>query len=354
MTLVVERELTEVPEAVSDRDIVNARRPVASLAFCLVGWLLAGFPASATAQVAWQMATEYPENSVSGIGLATFGRLVADHTNGAVTTVNAFDNALKISSGEMPNAAQQSRIVGGDAFAGPLEATDAIFGLPSLPFVAQSLQAASAINSRARGLYEKALRARGLKLLYITIWPPTGLWSERPVNTADDLRTLVVRTYDDNSAEVLRAVGASAESLSFSEVMSRLRDHRLNAILSSGDGGAGRQLWNYLKYFTAINYAIPISIAFVRMEAFQALPLEMQNQVDAAAEETERLQLANLSNRVAENYQRMRANGVVIAEAAAADVLAALKAAAEKPIENWKAKAGGEAAAIAEQAIKQR
>jgi TRAP-type C4-dicarboxylate transport system substrate-binding protein len=329
-------------------------RGALKLGLCLIGLLLAGFPASSLAQVPWQMASEYPETSVSGIGLATFGRLVAEHTSGAVMTVNAFDNALKVSSGEMPNAVRQSRITGGDAFAGPLEAVDPVFGLPSLPFVAQSVEAASAIDSRARGLYEKALRAQGLKLLYITLWPPTGLWSDRPINTADDLRTLAVRTYDDNSAEVLRAVGASAESLPFSEAISRLRDHKLNAILSSGDGGAGRQLWNYLKYFTAINYAIPISIAFVRMETFQALPSDVQNQVEAAAEETERLQLANLSNRVSENYQRMRANGVVIAEPAAADVLAALNAAAQKPIESWKARAGGEAAAIAEQAVKQR
>lgn len=329
-------------------------RRVLNLGLCLIGLLLAGLPASSLAQVPWQMASEYPETSVSGIGLATFGRLVAEHTSGAVTTVNAFDNALKVSSGEMPNAARQSRITGGDAFAGPLEAVDPVFGLPSLPFVAQSVEAANAINSRARGLYEKALRAQGLKLLYITLWPPTGLWSDRPVNKADDLRTLAVRTYDDNSAEVLRAVGASAESLPFSEVMSRLKDHKLNAILSSGDGGAGRQLWNYLKYFTAINYAIPISIAFVRMETFEALPSDVQKQVEAAAEETERLQLANLSNRVSENYQRMRANGVMIAEPAAADVLATLNAAAQKPIESWKARAGGEAATIAEQAAKPR
>ena len=184
----------------------------AILSCCFVGWSLAGFPA-ASAQVQWQMATEYPETSVSGIGLVTFGRLVAEHTNGSVTTVNAFDNALKINSGEMLNAAQLGRIAGGDAFAGPLEAADPIFGLPSLPFVAQSVEAASAINSRARGLYERALKAKGLKLLYVTMWPATGLWSDRPVDTADDLRALAVRTYDDNSAAVLQAAGASAESL---------------------------------------------------------------------------------------------------------------------------------------------
>ena len=101
-------------------------RLAVNLGFCLVGWLLASFPAPSTAQVVWRMATEYPQTSVPGIGLATFARLVAERTNGAVTTVNAFDNASKISSGEMLDAARQSRITGGDAFAGPLEAIDPV------------------------------------------------------------------------------------------------------------------------------------------------------------------------------------------------------------------------------------
>ena len=43
------------------------------------------------AQVVWQMATEYPQSAVSGTGLATFGKLVAERTRGAVTTATAFD-----------------------------------------------------------------------------------------------------------------------------------------------------------------------------------------------------------------------------------------------------------------------
>src|SRR6266704_3655569 len=58
-------------------------------------------------QVTWQMATEYPQSNISGIGLATFGRLVAERTNSVVTTVNAFDNELKVPSGEMLRAVQE-------------------------------------------------------------------------------------------------------------------------------------------------------------------------------------------------------------------------------------------------------
>lgn len=72
--------------------------------FALVALVLSLAPAVAqvTSQVTWQMTTEYPENNISGIGLTTFASRVSERTNGFVTVTNAFDNRLKINSGEMP------------------------------------------------------------------------------------------------------------------------------------------------------------------------------------------------------------------------------------------------------------
>jgi TRAP-type C4-dicarboxylate transport system substrate-binding protein len=321
---------------------------------CAIALALGAPFVPASAQTQWRMATEYPESNISGVGLATFEKLLSSNTQGSLTTSNAFDNELKISSGEMMQAAQDHRIEGGDAFAGPLEVFDPIFGLSSLPFVVQSVDTAKALVTKARPLYERALAARGLKLLYITVWPATGLWSEKPIKTPEDLRTLAVRTYDNNSAEVMRTVGATAEYLPFNEAIAKVKEHKLNAILTSGDGGAGRKLWDDLHHFTPINYAIPISIAFVRQDSFDALPKEAQEKVEAAAAETERSQLELWVNRTAENYQRMRANGVSIDEPAPPAVIAALKKAGSGPIAAWERKVGPEAIDILDWANRQQ
>lgn len=315
--------------------------------------LTAALTGLAIAQTKWVLATEYPASNISGVGLTTFARSVAARTDGAVMVAPALDNALKISSGEMVRAAQDGRIVGGDAFAGPLEATDPVFGLASLPFVVQSVEAARAINARARPLYEAALAARGLTLLYMTIWPSTGLWSAQPLADGADLHAMSARSYDYNSAEVLRAAGAKAEYLPFNEAIAKLKARELNAILTSGDGGAGRKLWDELRHFTAINYAIPISLAFVRSDALEALPKPQQDAVLAAATETEASQFALLGDRVAENYARMRENGVAIAEPAPATVLAVLKRGAVAPIEAWKRKVPAAAVTIVEEAMRE-
>ena len=324
------------------------RLAAATRIICCLALVLAATPVAA--QVRWVMATEYPASNISGVGLTTFARIVSSRTGGAVAIATALNNELKITSGEMPAAAQAGRITGGDAFAGPLEAVDPIFGLASLPFVVQSVEAAKAVNGRARPLYEKALAARGLKLLYMTIWPPTGLWTAQPLTRPDDLRSLSVRCYDNTSTEVLRAAGAKAEYLPFNAAIAKLKEHQLNAILTSGDGGAGRKLWDDLHDFAAIDYAVPISLAFVRSDAFDALPKQQQDEVSAAAAETEKSQFDLLASRTVENYAAMRKNGVTIEDPAPASLLAALNHAALKPIDAWKQKVSAEAVAIVDDA----
>src|SRR5207237_4732412 len=126
------------------------------------------------------------------------------------------------------------------------------------------------------------------------------------------MQSVAERAYDKGPPDVLRSAGAADVFLGFNDAIAKVKEHKLNAILTSGDGGAGRKLWDDLHHFTPINYAIPISIAFIRKDAFDALPADQQAAVEAAATETESSQIELLVNRTAENYARMRANGVSI------------------------------------------
>jgi TRAP-type transport system periplasmic protein len=120
-----------------------------------------------------------------------------------------------------------------------------------------------------------------------------------------------------------------------------------NAFLTSGDSRAGRKLWEFLPHVTAVNYAMPVSIAFVRSEAFAELPGPMQRGgAGGRNRETERSRFALLAHRTSENYARMRDNGVHIAEPA--PLVAALRRASTTAIAGWETQAGADAAAIVE------
>jgi TRAP-type C4-dicarboxylate transport system substrate-binding protein len=180
----------------------------------------------------------------------------------------------------------------------------------------------------------------------LTPWPPSGIWSKTPLKTASDLSDLSIRTYDKTSSEVFSSTGAKAASISFADTMPKLVDGSLNAVLSSGDGGAGRKLWEYLPYFSEITYSLPLSIASVNKAAYDGLSGDQREAVDAAARKTETELWLALSTRLQENYARMRQNGVTIDSHPAPAIIEALQAGAVTAQRTWCSKSGRACAPI--------
>jgi TRAP-type C4-dicarboxylate transport system substrate-binding protein len=240
----------------------------------------------------------------------------------------------------MLTAIAEARVQAGDAFAGALEAEDAIFALPSLPFLVTSIADAKRLAELARPSLAAALQNKGLRLLYLTPWPPSGIWSKTPLNSPSDLSSLSIRTYDKVSSEVLASVGAKATTISFADTMPRLVDGSINAVLSSGDGGAGRKLWEYLPYFSEITYSLPLSVASVNQATYDRLSADLREAVDAAGRQTEIEFWLALSTRLQENYQRMRQNGVTIDSNPAPSIVDALRSGAAAAQRAWCARSG--------------
>ena len=108
-------------------------------------------------------------------------------------------------------------------------------------------------------------------MLYTTPWPASGIWSKRKIDGLATLKSLNIRAYDATSQDVLRKAGAQAQNISFADAMPRIASGEVNAVLSSGDGGAGRKLWEHLPHFAEINYAMPVSVATMNLQAYQSL-----------------------------------------------------------------------------------
>jgi len=192
----------------------------------------------------------------------------------------------------------------------------------------------------ARPYLASVLEKKGLRLLYLTPWPPSGIWSRAPLKTASDLSGLSIRTYDKTSTEVFLGVGAKAALISFADTMPKLADGSLNAVLSSGDGGAGRKLWEYLPWFSEITYSLPLSVAAVSKVVYDGLGAEQRAAVDAASRQTETELWLALSTRLQENYARMRQNGVTIDSTPAAAIVEALRSGAATAQQTWCSKSG--------------
>ena len=199
------------------------------------------------------MATEYPATSMPGQGVSTFADLVRAKTAGEVIIDASYDASKGIKSADMIDAVEARKVDAGDAFAGALAVKYPLFGVSSLPFLADSLSKARNLNKAARPAYEKLLAAHGQKLLYTTPWPASGIWSKKKLDSVAALKSLSIRTYDATSQAVMQKAGARAQN-----IISLRRRHAADR-LGRGERCCRRataaracKLWEHLPHFAEI------------------------------------------------------------------------------------------------------
>ncbi|CAG4918329.1 Solute-binding protein [Paraburkholderia gardini] len=291
----------------------------------------------------WNITTSYPPDTVSGHGIATFASELARATNGNLVAQTHFGTPLP---SDVLDALKDGRFDVASVFASSLIPVDSVFALSTLPFEISSIDEARQLACMAREQYEKSLGAAGLHLLFVTPWPPTGIWSKQALETLDDFEGLRLRAYDKASAGVFTMLGAKAVASSASEMQSRVESGQLDAVLSSGDGEVGRAFAPHLPNFTAVSYAYPLSFVVVSRSRFNALSPEIRAAVQKAATETERLEWKALPERVKANYAAMVRAGIDVHESVGAALRLAMHAAGAARTTSWLEQAPSDARAL--------
>jgi TRAP-type C4-dicarboxylate transport system substrate-binding protein len=313
--------------------------------YALVAALLIAAPVQAQ-PVTWDLIDEYPATVIPGEADAFFAEAVKRRTEGRVVINPIPDAKSGLRTRDQLKAVTEGRYAMANTLAGALADESPIFLLSSLPFVTSSAADARALATAAMPLYDKLFAERKQKVLFITPWPPSGIWSASAVTSREALRALKIRTYDKGGTDLFAQVSTAASVVSFSDLQPKIDSGEINAVLSSGDGGASRKLWTHLKNFSEITYAVPLSFGSVSLEAFNKLDARDRAAVEEAGRETTERQWTAMTGRVARNYTTMRENGVAINDKLPAEVMDALRAAAAKSIAEWRTKAGAEAGAL--------
>src|SRR5208283_3404463 len=291
----------------------GARRVVLAAIACL---------AEASGQtVTWVLADEYPATSLPGEGDIYFASSVANRVDGKLVIHSQPDGETGLKSREQLDAVAEGRVAMANTFAGALGDVSPLLLLSSLPFVAASATDARRLYDLARPAYEAVLESHNQKLLFSTPWPASGIWAKVAADTTEAVSKLKIRTYDKTGTELFTALGANATLLSFAELPGKLAD-------------------------TEINYAVPLSLTTVNLDAWNALDATVQSAVIAAAADTEAHQWQSLEGRIANNYARMRDNGMTIHRQIAPALGGKFKAAAQSVIAEWRSRSGRQGQAI--------
>lgn len=296
----------------------------------------------------WTLVNEYPATSLPGEGDEFFAKQVADLTEGRISVVTMPDARMGYKSSEQLAAVEQGKVAMADTLGPAMGNAEALFLLSSLPFAASGIAGARALYDAARPAYEAAFARHRQKLLYASPWPPSGLWTQGPADTLPAIAALRIRTYDTTSAYLFSRLGAHPLMVSYADLGPKLASGEVNAVLSSGDGGAARSFWDHLPRFTQLDYAIPLSFTTVNLDRWGSLDEKERASLLEAARRTEAKVWKAVEARVEENYARMRSHGVTIDTQVSPALAARLRAEAALALRQWADAAGPEAREILE------
>ncbi len=294
----------------------------------------------------WDMHVAWPPANFHTKGVMRFADLVKAKTGGKLEIVVHPGGALGFKGAEILRVVRDGTLPIAEVLMGNVQGDEPIFGLTSLPLLASSYDDAWRLYEIARPYYEKALERNNAMLLYAVPWPPSGIYAKKLLKSTADFKGLKVRTYDANSAEFVRLLGAEGIAIPFSELYTALSTGLVNAVLTSTVTGVDAKLWEVTNYFHRINYAYPLNMVIVNKAMFERLPKDVQEAVLAAAKQVEEEQWNNSKKADLASELALKNHGMTVVKKIEPGLQKAMKEAAKKLWDKWLALAGEEGKAI--------
>jgi TRAP-type transport system periplasmic protein len=298
---------------------------------------LAFATASSSAQTyRWDLPNGYDAGSIHSLVAEHFAEALHERSRGEIEITLKDGGALGYTSLDQYDAVGDGAVVIASSYVGPWAGLDPIYLLSSLPFLARSFDEVWALYQAAKPSYEADLAASNQVLLLATPWPPSGIWGREPIDSVEKVRGLRIRTYDANGTITLREAGAVPDQLSWADVVPQLATGRIDAVLTSADGGAAGQLWEHLPYFTEVNYASPLQFIHMNKDVHDSLSDALREALHDAAAAAEEYGWGLLADRVEQNYRQMRGNDMIIVTDAPEDFIRHLSDAGKAALDEWK------------------
>ncbi len=299
---------------------------------------LSGMTTSVIAQTKWDLPAAYPATNFHSVTLTEFANNV-DKASGGKLKITVHAGASLFKATEIKRAVQ-----GGQAQIGEILLVNfgnewPIYAADGMPFLADSYDEAMKLYKAQKPLLEKKLASEGMMLLYAVAWPPQGIYSKTPINSAADLKGVKWRAYSPATARIAELVGAQPVTVQAAEVSQAFATGVAEAMMSSGSTGADSKLYEHVKYWYDTQAWLPKNAVIVNKKAFDALDKATQDVVLKAGAEAEvRGWIASKKNNT-DSLDQLRAGGMEILQPSAA-LKADMKKVGETMLAEWLVKAG--------------
>ena len=134
---------------------------------------------------------------------------MTERTKGELEIVTHASGSL-FKGGEIFGAVRKGLAPIGERLISALGNEDAVFEIDALPFLASSFEASMKLYKASKPAMEKVLDGKGLMLLYAVPWPPQGLYVNKEVKSAADMKGLKFRAYNAATSRLATATRTNA------------------------------------------------------------------------------------------------------------------------------------------------
>ena len=241
---------------------------------------------SANAQQKWDMPTGYPGNNFHTENIVQFAADVDKATAGKLK-ITVHDNGSLFKANEIKRAVQGGQADIGEIIISGYSNEDPMFGIDSIPFLATGYPEAKKLWVVSKVATEARLAKQGLKVLYAVPWPPQGIYSAKPLNSAADLKGVKWRAYNPNTSRIAQLVGAQPVTIQAAELTQALATGAVSAFMTSGATGYDSKVWEQVKYYYDVSAWLPKNLVIVSKKAFDALDKPTQDAVLKSAASAE-------------------------------------------------------------------
>lgn len=301
--------------------------------------------ASAVAQnVKWDMPTAYPAGNFHTANILMFAKDV-ERASGGKLTITVHENGSLFKAPEIKRAVQSGQAQIGEVLISNYSNENPLFGIDSIPFLATSYGEARRLWQASRPAIEAALDKQGLKVLYAVPWPPQGIFSAKPIESAADLRGAKWRAYNPNTSRIAQLVGAQPVTIQAAELTQALATGAVNAFMTSGATGYDSKVWEQVKYYYDVAAWLPKNVVFVSKRAFDALDKPTQQALLKTAAEAEARGWRESEEKTAWYLEQLSKNGMMVGKGSP-QLQADLRKIGETMIEEWTRQAGADGAAV--------
>ena len=241
---------------------------------------------SASAQYKWDMPTGYPPSNFHTENIRQFIADV-DKASGGKLKITLHDNGSLFKANEIKRAVQGGQADIGEIIISGYSNEDLMYGLDSIPFLATGYPQAQKLWNASKAATEARLAKQGIKILYSVPWPPQGIFSAKPLNSAADLKGIKWRAYNPNTSRIAQLVGAQPVTIQAAELTQALATGAVTAFMTSGATGYDSKVWEQVKYYYDVKAWLPKNFVIVSKKTFDSLDKPTQDALLKASAEAE-------------------------------------------------------------------